>query len=137
MQTINIVSCNSRTNRISIKQVNHNGWIVIFVIKENYLFCSYFQHISLCFYSNSERESLLDVEFNSTSNEYTHCILLIDPATPKTRNTWKNVMMMSPPQNLSKNTGRYVENTNKKSSFFILLPKLTTIILLFSLGGPF
>ena len=37
------------------------------------LFCSYFRHISLCFYSNFDRESSLDVEFdsesNSTSNE--------------------------------------------------------------------
>ena len=29
------------------------------------------------------------------SNKYSHCILLIDPSTPKTINTWKNVMMMS------------------------------------------
>ena len=80
---------NSRTNRIPIKWVNHNGWIDIFVIKEYYFFCSYFQHISLCFYSNFKRESSLDVEFNSTSNDYPHCILLMHPATPKTRNTWK------------------------------------------------
>ena len=51
--------------------------------------CSYFQHICLCFYSNLDRESSLDVKFNSTSKEYAHCILLMDPATPKTRNTWK------------------------------------------------
>ena len=57
------------------------------------LLCSYFRHISLCFHSNYEREILLDVEFNSTSNEYPHCILLTDPTTPKIRNTWKNVMM--------------------------------------------
>ena len=115
------MSWNSRTNIISTKWFNHNGWIDIFVIKETYFFCSYFRHISLCFYSNSERESLLDAEFNSRSNEYPHCILLTDPANPKIRNTWKNVMMMStssPDRNLSKNTMRYVENTNKKSSFF-------------------
>ena len=89
------------------------------------------------------------------TNEYPLGILLTDPATPKTRNTWKNVMMMSslhffryflflgqrgpsklcqvgtrwmwnlipdptssPDRNLSKNTGRYVKNTSKKSSFF-------------------
>ena len=86
---INFVSWNSRTNRISIKWVNHNGWIDIFVIKENYFFCSYFRHISLCFYSNFKRESSLDAEFNSACSEYPHCILLMDPATPKTRNTWK------------------------------------------------
>ena len=170
--------------------------------------CSYFRHISLCFYSNFDWESSLDAELDSVSIEYPHCILLMDPATSKTRNTWKNVMMMwvptlqtfdgpryaknkkylkkrddgiiitffqvflifgvegsvksmqwgpskvfsvgtcymrnqiphpmiSPDRNLSKNTGRYVENTNTKSSFFILPPKLITIILLFSLGGPF
>ena len=35
------MSWNSATNRISIKWVNHKGWIDIFVIKENYFFCSY------------------------------------------------------------------------------------------------
>ena len=53
------------------------------------LFCSYFLHISLCFYSNFDRESSLDVELNSTSNKYPIGILLTDPATPKIRNTWK------------------------------------------------
>ena len=151
----------------------------------------YFWHISSCFYSNFDRESSLDAELNSASNEYALGILLTDPATPKTRNTWKNMMMMhtfdgprypknkkylkkrdddpatpktrntwknmmmmsssrffryflflgsgvhqkyakkgtcwmqnliphptsSPDQNLSKNTGRYVENTNKKVVF--------------------
>ena len=79
--------------------------------KRKLLFYSYFQHISLCFYSNFRWESSLD----AASNEYPHCILLMDPATPKIRNTWKNVMMT---WNLSKNIGRYVENTNKKNSFF-------------------
>ena len=55
---------------ISIKWFNHNGWIDIFVIKEKYFFCSYFRHISLCFYSNFDQESSLDVEFDSASNEY-------------------------------------------------------------------
>ena len=123
--------------------------------EKNYFLCSYFWQISLCFYSNFDWESLLDAEFDSTSNEYPHYIFLTDRATPKTRNTWKNVMMMSsshffryllffgervpskvcsvgnrwmwnqipypmssPDRNLSKNTMRYVENTNKKSSFF-------------------
>ena len=31
----------------------------------------------------------MDVEFDSASNEYSHCILLMDPATPKIRNTWR------------------------------------------------
>ena len=39
--------------------------------------------------------------------------------------------MSSPDQNLSKTTMRYVENTNTKSSFFFLPPKLINIILLF------
>ena len=30
---------------------------------------------------------LLDVEFNSASNEYPHCILFTHSATPNTRNT--------------------------------------------------
>ena len=48
-----------------------------------------------CFYSNFDQESLLDVEFDFASNKYPHNILLMDPSTQKTRNTWKNVMMMS------------------------------------------
>ena len=58
-------------------------------LKKTTFFCSYFRHISLCFYSNFNRESSLDAEFDSASNEYPHCILLTDPATPKTRNAWK------------------------------------------------
>ena len=40
-----------------------------------------------CFYSNFDRESSLNAELNSTSNEYPLGMLLMDPATPKTRNT--------------------------------------------------
>src|SRR5882757_10677542 len=57
------------------------------IIKKNYFFCLYFRHISPCFYSNFDHESSLDAELNSTSNEYPLGILLMDPATPKTRNT--------------------------------------------------
>ena len=39
----------------------------------------------------------------------------------------------SPNRNLSKNTGRYVENTSRKSSIFLFSPKLINIILLFQL----
>ena len=53
------------------------------------LFCSYFRHISLCFYWNFDQESSLDIEVNSASNEYPLSILLMDPASPKKRNTWK------------------------------------------------
>ena len=51
--------------------------------------CSYFRHVSLCSYSNFDRESSLDVEFDSASNKYPHCILLTDTSTPKIRNSWK------------------------------------------------
>ena len=54
-------------------------------------FFSYFRHISLCFYSNFDRESSLDAEFDSASNDYPHRILLMDPATPKTRNIPKKM----------------------------------------------
>ena len=100
--------------------------------EKNYFLCSYFRHISLCFYLNFDRESLLDAE---SSNEYPLCLILMDPSTQKTRNTWKNMMMMliphptsSPDRNLNKNIGRYVENTNKKSSFFMIpIPKFILI----------
>ena len=42
----------------------------ICIIKKNYFFCLYFRHISSYFYSNFNWESSLDVELNSTSNEY-------------------------------------------------------------------
>ena len=73
--------------RIGLKQI-FNINLGIGIIK-NYFFCSYFRHISLCFYSNFDRESSLDVKLNSASNEYPLNILLTDPAAPKTRNTWK------------------------------------------------
>ena len=68
----------------------------------------------LVFYSNLDQESSLDADLNFASNEYPLGILLMCPATPKTRNTWKK----RDDGNLSKNTGRYVENTNKKAVFF-------------------
>ena len=37
--------------------------------EKNYFLCSYFRHISLCFYSNFNQESPLDAELNSESNE--------------------------------------------------------------------
>ena len=75
-------------NGAPLKQ-NFNINLDIGIRKKNYFFCSYFRHISLCFYSNFDRESLLDVELNFASNEYPLGILLMDPTTPKTRNTWK------------------------------------------------
>ena len=47
------------------------------------LFCSYFRHISLFFYSNFDLESSLDVELNYASNEYPLDILLTGPPTQK------------------------------------------------------
>ena len=64
------------------------------IIKET-TFCSYFRHISLCFYSNFDWESSLDAELNFSSNKYPLSIVLMGPAMPKTRNTRKNMMMMS------------------------------------------
>ena len=57
------------------------------IIKKNYFFCSYFQHISLCFYSNFDRESSLDAKLDFVSNEYPLGIILTGPSTPETRNT--------------------------------------------------
>ena len=55
-----------------------------------FVFLTYLHVVLLKF----DRESSLDVELNSASNEYPLDILFMDPATPKTRNTWKNVGMM-------------------------------------------
>ena len=114
------------------------------------LFCWYFRHISPCFYSNFDRESLLDVESNSTSNEYHWAYFWRTPQPqkqeiPKKTRWWhhhhifqvflvfgvvrsiksilsgysldakfNSVPTSSPDRNLRKNTGRYVENMNKK-----------------------
>ena len=59
---------------------------------------TFFVHIfdiSHCVFTQISIERSLDAEFDSASNEYPHCILLMDLATQKTRNTWKNVMMTS------------------------------------------
>ena len=63
--------------------------------KRKLLFCLYFRHISLCFYSNFDQERSLDAEYDFASNKYPFYILLMDTSTPKGINTWKNVMMMS------------------------------------------
>ena len=69
----------------------------------------------------------LDAEFNSTSNE-------LSQSNP----------LSSPNRNLSKNTGRYVKNTNKNVVFFFSSSKINkyyviilTIVLLIFLGGLF
>ena len=51
--------------------------------KTTFLFV--FSTYPVCFYSNFKWESLLDAEFNSTSNKYPHCILLTDPDTSSSR----------------------------------------------------
>ena len=138
-----------------LKKINKIIFINFWGRKEkNYFFDCIFD-ISPCFvYSNFDQESSLDVELNSTSNEYPLGIILMDPATqkqeiPKKMEWWchhsifqvflifgvaRSVKSMPSGysldaefnstsnelsnQNLSKNTGRYVTNTNKKSSFF-------------------
>ena len=119
----------------------------------------------------------MDAEFDSTSSEYPHCIILTDLATPKSMkylkkcddhviitffsryflflgyqdpskvcsvgNRWMRNQIphptSTPHRNWSKNTGRYVENMNTKSSFFLSSSKinkyyiiiLTIILLIF------
>ena len=112
-------------------------------------FCSYFRHISLCFYSNFDQEILLDAEFDCTSNEYPLDILLMDLTTQKKEipeKTWWCLIphpTRSPDRNLSKNTGRYVKNTNKNVFFFFSSSKINkyyfnilSIILLIFLRRP-
>ena len=53
--------------RIDLKHI-FNINLSIGIIKKLF-FCLYFRHICLCFYSNFDRESSLDAEFDSTSNE--------------------------------------------------------------------
>ena len=72
------MSWNSRTNRIPIKWVNHNGWIDIFVIKKLlflFVFSTYLPVFLLKFRSGEF--------FGCGINEYPLSILLTDPATPK------------------------------------------------------
>ena len=54
---------------------------------KNYSFNSYFQHISMWFYSNFEWEQSLDGEFKYASNEYPLKMLFVDPIPQKMRNT--------------------------------------------------
>ena len=75
-----------------------------------------------CFWGSKVRKKICSVATHWTRNQIPH------PTS-------------SPTQNLNKNIRRYVENKNTKVVFFILPPKLITIILniilLLSLGGPF
>ena len=51
--------------------------------RKNYFSLLYFWHISLWVHPNFEFWDSLDVEFNSASNPYPHCILLRYPRHPK------------------------------------------------------
>ena len=65
------------------------------IIKKTIFFVCIFDISFLCFYSNFDRESSLDAELNSASNEYPLGILLTDPTTQKTRipeKTWWCIM---------------------------------------------
>ena len=84
-----------RTNRIQDDDVNHKGkncknkWR-----EKNYFFLSYFWHISLWVHPNFEFGDLLDVEFNSTSSPYWHCILLRYPRHLKMKNSIKTRILI-------------------------------------------
>ena len=114
----------------------------------------YFRHISLCFYSNFDWERSLDAELNFCIQRVPTRHTFDGPRYPKKKKYLKKCddiscfwgsgvcqkyaewvlarwmrnlishSMSSPDRNLSKNIGRYVENTNKKSSFFMIpIPK--------------
>ena len=138
------------------------------------LFCSYFRHISLCFYSNfigrAHWMCNLIPHPKSTHIAYFWWTALPQKQEIPEKMWWwchhhifqvflvfgveGSIKSMqcgysldaesnshptsSPDRNLSKNTGRYVENTNTKSSFFLSSSKINqyyfiilTIILLF------
>ena len=71
--------------RISLKHF-FNILLGMGIIKKT-TFLFVFSTYLLVFYSNFDPESSLDVELNSASNEYLLDIILMDLATPKTRNT--------------------------------------------------
>ena len=68
--------------RIGLKHL-FNINLRIRIIKKTTFFCLYFRHISSFFYSNFDRERLLDAELNYASNEHPLGILLMDPSTRK------------------------------------------------------
>ena len=150
MPTINFVSWNSRTNIISIKSVNHNGWNDIFVIKKTtflFIVLTYLAVFLLKFWSGELFGCGIWFIIQRLPTLHT----FDGPRYPKNKKYLKNVMMtssshfsgiscfwgsgvrqkyvewvlvgcgiliphpmISPNRNLNKNTGRYVENTNKK-----------------------
>ena len=110
---------------------------LIYLSLKSLLFCSYFQHMSLFFYSNFEREGLLDVELNSASNGFRKCIFFTDPATPKTRNTWKNGMMTQNDDRHTFDGPRYPKNKKylKKRNDDVIIP-FFQVFLVFGVAGP-
>ena len=65
--------------RIGLKHFFNINLGIVIIKKTTFLFV--FSTYLPIFYSNFDRESSLDVELNSASNEYPLGILLMDPAT--------------------------------------------------------
>ena len=154
------MSWNLRTNRISIKRVNHNGWIYILVIKKLlflFVFSTYLPVFLLKFWSGDlvgcgiwfpiQRVPTLhtfDGPCYPKNKKYLKkmwwwChhhifqVFLVFWVAGSSKVCWVGTHWMrnliphptsSPDRNLSKNTGRYVENTNTKSSFFLSSSKI-------------
>ena len=62
--------------------------------RKNYLFNCIFSIISLRVHQNFKFWDLLDIEFNSTSNPYPHCILLRYPWYQKMKISIKNCILI-------------------------------------------
>ena len=102
-----------RTNRIQDNDVNHKGKICKkWRGKNNYFFLSYFWYISLSIHPNFEFGDSLDVEFNSTSNPYPHCILLRYPRHKKNENFHKKHILILKVMESPLGVGFSYTNTN-------------------------
>ena len=88
------MSWNSRTNRISIKWVNHNGWIDIFVIKKTTSFVRIFD-ISPCVFTQFWSGELVGCGIWFYIQRVPTLHNFGGLHYPKKRNTWKNLMMAS------------------------------------------
>ena len=108
------MSWNSRTNIISIKWINHNGWIDIFVIKENYF-------LFVCIFDISPGV------FTQISSRRARWMrnLISHPTSTHSAYFWWTPLPQK--QEIPEKTWwwcRYVENTNKKVVFFMIpIPK--------------
>ena len=85
-----------RTNRIRDDDVNHKGkiWKKNEGKKKKLFFYRIFGHISLSTQPNFNFEGSLDVDFNSASNPYPHCILLRYPRHPKMKISIKKCILV-------------------------------------------